>query len=429
MNVLKLMNNKKIQIPISALLNTVICLLLFLLGIVVGSRYQNELASFTPFLIQSGEAVPPSSQLNGSLSAPSDKEVDFNVFWEVWSLLERDYLNPEELKAAQMVDGAIKGMTAAIGDPYTVYLPPDVNKRSGEDLQGSFFGVGIELGYIDQTLAVIAPLDGTPASEAGLEAGDLILHVKDDKKGIDEDTGDWTLVEAVDNIRGERGTPVIFTIFREGEQEPFEVTVVRDEIVVDTVTLDFKGYEDFDIAVLRVSRFGGRTEKQWDEAVERILKAEREVKGIVFDLRNNPGGYFDGAIQLASDFIENDVVVTQKTKYNQQDYRSQGIARLRGYPLVVLVNKGSASASEILAGALRDDLGVLLIGEQTFGKGTVQERKEVSNQGGVHVTVGRWMLPDGDWIHDEGIPVDIEVEQNRDTEEDEVLERALLELI
>lgn len=423
------MKIKKVEIPITSLLNTTICLLLLTLGIVIGGRYQAELSAFTPFLFKSDEAVPPSSRLNGNLSAPADKEIDFGVFWEVWSLLERDYLNPEELNAGQMVDGAIHGMTAAIGDPYTVYLPPDVNKRSGEDLQGSFFGVGIELGYIDQTLAVIAPLDGTPASEAGLEAGDLILNVKDDNKGIDESTGDWTLIEAVDNIRGERGTPVTFTIYRDDTEEPFEVTVVRDEIVVDTVTLDFREYDDFDIAVLRVSRFGGRTERQWNEAVERILKAEREVKGIVFDLRNNPGGYFDGAIQLASDFIENDVVVTQKGKYTQQDYRSKGIARLRDYPLVVLVNRGSASASEILAGALRDDLGILLIGEQTFGKGTVQERKEISNQGGLHVTVGRWMLPKGDWIHDEGIPVDIEVEQDRDTEEDEVLERALLELI
>lgn len=419
---------KKRRIKLTTLRNVAAGLLLIALGIVIGSRYQNQLAGYAPSLLQPQAATPPSSRLNGDLTPPADKEVDFNVFWEVWALLERDYLNPEELNAGEMVDGAIRGMTRAIGDPYTVYLSPEDNKRSGEDLQGSFYGVGIELGYIDNTLAVIAPLDGTPAAEAGLEAGDLILHVKDENKNLDEDTTNWSLVEAVNNIRGRKGTSVTFTIYREGEEEPLEVSIQRDEIIVETVSVDFREHEGQNIAILRVSRFGGRTEDEWDQAVSEIVNAAPEVEGIVFDLRNNPGGYFDGSIELASDFIENDVVVTQKGKYTQQDYRAQGTARLRGYPLVVLVNKGSASASEIMAGALRDDLGVPLIGEQTFGKGTVQDRREVSNGGGIHITVGRWLLPSGEWIHDEGIPVDIEVKQDRETEEDEVLERALEEL-
>ncbi len=420
---------KKRKIKLTTLRNIVVGLLLVGLGIVIGSRYQNKLSGLAPSLLQPQATTPPSSRLNGDLTPPADKEVDFDVFWEVWALLERDYLNPEELNASEMVNGAVSGMTRAIGDPYTVYLSPEDNKRSGEDLQGSFYGVGIELGYIDNTLAVIAPLDGTPAAEAGLEAGDLILHVKDENKDLDEDTTNWSLVEAVDNIRGRRGTSVTFTIYREGAEEPFDVSIERDEIIVETVNVDFREHEEQNIAVLRVSRFGGRTEEEWDQAVAEIINAVPEVDGIVFDVRNNPGGYFDGAIELASDFIENDVVVTQKGKYTQQDYRAQGTARLRSYPLVVLVNKGSASASEIIAGALRDDLGVPLIGEQTFGKGTVQDRREVSNGGGIHITVGRWLLPSGEWIHDEGIPVDIEVKQDRETEEDEVLERALEELI
>ena len=309
-----------------------------------------------------------------------------------------------------------------------MYLPPDDNKRSGENLNGSFYGVGIELGYIDGTLAVIAPLDDTPAVKAGIEAGDLILHVKDEKKNIDEDTLNWSLEEAVNNIRGERNTPITFTLYREDATSTFDVTVRRDEILIETVKVEFKEFEGKNIALLRVGKFGGRTGEEWDTAVAQIKAASPKVDGIVLDLRNNPGGYFDTSIELASDFIKSGVVVSQKDKYTQQDFRSIGTARLKDYPLVVLVNKGSASASEILAGALRDDLGVKLIGEQTFGKGTVQDRKAVSNGGGIHITVGRWLLPSGAWIHDEGIPVDIEVEQNRDTEEDEVLQRGLEEV-
>jgi carboxyl-terminal processing protease len=347
----------------------------------------------------------------------------------VWSLLENEYLDSDKLDSQEMVDGAIKGMVQAAGDPYTIYLSPNDNKRSGEDLQGTFFGVGIELGYIDGVLAIIAPLDGTPAQEAGLQAGDLILEVKDPQKGIDEDSSGWSLVEAVENIRGPRGSIVTFTIFREGAEMPFEVEVRRDEILVDTVNLEIVEHEGKSIAHLRVTRFGGRTKEEWDRAVTSILSANPRIEGIVLDFRNNPGGYFDRSIDLASDFIQNDVVVTQKGKVFTQDYRTNGSARLRNYPLVVLVNKGSASASEIVAGALRDDLGIKLIGEQTFGKGTVQDRKEISNGGGMHITVGRWMLPKGDWIHDEGIPVDIEVTQDYETEEDEILLRGLEELV
>ncbi len=410
--------------------NIIIGLLLFVLGVIVGQRYRHRISLLSTRLAPTDQQTTL-SKITGTLLPPEDKQVEFDIFWEVWELLETEYLDPENLDPEEMVDGAVSGMTHAIGDPYTVYLSPDENKRSGEDLQGSFYGVGIELGYIDQVLAVVAPLEGTPADEAGLEAGDLILHVKDEKKGIDEDSSQWGLTEAVDNIRGPRGTEITFTIYREDVDEPFEVTLKRGEIVVETVRLDIidsRQEESRPVAHLRVSRFGGRTIEEWDQAVDTILNHQPPVAGIVLDLRNNPGGYFDGAIQLASDFIENDVVVSQKGRVRQQDFHTQGAARLKNYPLTVLVNKGSASASEILAGALRDDLGIKLIGSQTFGKGTVQDRRDLSNDGGLHITVGRWMLPSGSWIHEEGIPVDIEVELDSDTEEDEVLQRAIQEL-
>jgi len=417
------------KMKLTTLRNGLIGILLFVLGLIIGQRYHVQVADLTSLNSSNSQGTTSAlSKLTGQLAAPEDKDVEFDVFWEVWSILEQEYLEPEKLDTEEMVNGAIGGMTAAIGDPYTMYLPPDDNKRSGENLNGSFYGVGIELGYIDGTLAVIAPLDDTPAVKAGIEAGDLILHVKDEKKNIDEDTLNWSLEEAVNNIRGERNTPITFTLYREDATSTFDATVRRDEILIETVKVEFKEFEDKNIALLRVGKFGGRTGEEWDAAVTQIKAASPKVDGIVLDLRNNPGGYFDTSIELASDFIKSGVVVSQKDKYTQQDFRSIGTARLKDYPLVVLVNKGSASASEILAGALHDDLGVKLIGEQTFGKGTVQDRKAVSNGGGIHITVGRWLLPSGAWIHDEGIPVDIEVEQNRDTEEDEVLQRGLEEV-
>lgn len=417
----------KKTLKLSALFNPILGLLLFVLGVVVGHRFQDQITLLSSRWVQQN-SNSVLSKVVGEVSSPPSVEADFDVFWEVWNLLENEYLDADKLDASKMVDGAIGGMTQAAGDPYTIYLPPEDNKRSGEDLQGSFYGVGIELGYVDGVLAVVAPLAGTPAAEAGLEPGDLILRVIDSAKGIDEDSSRWSLTKAVENIRGPRGTTVTFNIYREGVEAPFDVTVRRDEIVVETVTLKAVEYEGKNYAHLILSRFGGRTQAEWDLAVKQILSARPAFDGLILDLRNNPGGFFDLSIEIAGDFIANDVVVSQQGKYVKQDFRAKGTARLRHLPLVVLVNKGSASASEIVAGALRDDLGVKLIGEQTFGKGTVQERKEISNGGGVHITIGRWLLPKGDWIHDEGIPVDIEVKSERDATEDAVLQRALQEL-
>lgn len=352
---------------------------------------------------------------------------DFAQFWEVWQVLERDYLEPNKLSTEKMVNGAIAGMTAAIGDPYTMYLPPDDNKRSAEDLAGAFYGVGIELGYIDNVLAVVAPLKGTPSEQAGVQAGDLILHVKDTAKNLDEDTTGWSLSKAVENIRGPLGTPVTLTLLRQSEANatPFEVELRRGQIVVTSVELEFVEHAGKEVAHLSISRFGERTESEWNTAVTEILSRRPAIAGVVLDLRNNPGGFFDGAITVASDFIARGVVVTQQGKFSKQDFPTSGLARLRSYPLVVVVNKGSASASEIVAGALKDDLGTKLVGEKTFGKGTVQDRRELPNGGGLHVTVARWLLPKGSWIHEEGIPVDVEASNDPNTPEDEVLFRAI----
>jgi len=392
---------KKISIfNLQNLLNVAVMILLIWLGSIIGFNFSKtgklplglEKITFLASSI-SKEQIKPSAQLTGSPNA-KDKSVDFNTFWEVWGYLERDYLEPEKLEADKMVHGAIAGMVASLGDPYTAYLPPEDNQRSGEDLAGSFYGVGIELGYIDGNLAAVTPLKESPAEKAGVQAGDLIIHVKDAKKGLDEDTTGWSLSKAVNNIRGGKGEPVVLTLFRPDDQEKgtFEVEIIRDEIVVKSVELD-----------------------------KRIVTEKNSIAGVVLDMRNNPGGFFDTSIKVASEFFKNGIVVSQKGKVQTQDFRAKGQARLVGVPTVVLVNKGSASAAEIVAGALKDNINAKLVGVKTFGKGTVQDRRELSNGGGIHITIGRWLMPKGEWIHHEGIPVDVEVKDNPDTQEDEVL--------
>lgn len=399
--------------------NIIFSLLLITLGVVVGYRAGHGSFNFSP-QTAFGDVV--------NRQQPRQyQDVSFETFWEVWSELEQDYLKTEKLDPNTMVDGAISGMTAALGDPYTVYLPPELDKRTQEELAGSFSGVGIELGYKDDVLAVVAPLNGTPADRAGVKAGDLILHVKDEKKNLDSDTAGWSLTEAVENIRGERGTQVALTLYREGTDKPFDVTLTRDEIVVNSVELSFVEEGGKKVAHIKLSRFGERTNTEWDQAIAKIL-AEPGVDGVILDMRNNPGGFFDGAIKIASDFIENGVVVSQKGKTTQQDFRAQGRARLGNLPVEVLVNRGSASASEIVAGALRDQRGAKLFGEKTFGKGTVQDRRQLGNGGGLHVTIAQWLMPKGESIQDTGLPVDIEVEDNTETPEDEVLLRAINDL-
>lgn len=404
--------------------NIVIGALLLILGGMVGYKYGQT----GQLPLNSQVWLNQPGQVTSKESPEKYQNVSFSTFWEVWDNLEREYLQSEKLVPTTMVDGAISGMTSALGDPYTVYLPPVDNQRSGEDLAGSFYGVGIELGYINNTLAVVAPLSGMPAERAGVKAGDLILHVADTSKNFDEDTTGWSLTEAVNRIRGAKGSEVTLTLLREGAAEPISVTLARDEIIVPTVEMTFVGEGNNRVAHLKLMKFGERTPTEWDAAVNQILAQRNSIKGIVLDMRNNPGGFFDGAISISSDFVENGVVVSQKGKFTKQDFRAQGRARLADIPLVVVINRGSASASEIVAGALRDNVDAKIIGEKSFGKGTVQDRKELSNGGGLHVTVAEWLTPDGSSIHEAGIPVTVEVTDDVETEEDEVLQRAIQEL-
>ncbi len=360
------------------------------------------------------------------------KDVSFDLFWQVWDKLESDYYDKSKIDESQMVLGAIKGMVSALGDPYTAFLPPDEQKRTQEDLSGEFEGVGIEIGFKGSRLAVIAPLEGSPAEKAGIIAGDYIIGIKasegsstsgikDSEKKVETGTAGMSLIDAVSEIRGKAGTKVTLITTRDGEDKPREVEITRAKIEVPSVVLSFK---DNNVAHLQLKRFGGNTQVEWDKAIVQIQT--KKPTAIVLDLRNNPGGYLPTSVNIVSDFLKDGVVVIQQSGDSKREMAVTGKMRIpKDTKVVVLVNGGSASASEIVAGALRDRGRAKLVGQKTFGKGTIQEARPVDGDSGLHITIAKWLTPNGTWVHEKGLEPDVVVENKTDTEEDEQLTKAL----
>lgn len=354
--------------------------------------------------------------------------IDFSLFWDVWDKLEEKYIDKNKLDSKEMVYGSIKGLVSSLGDPYTFFLTPEENKRSKDDLQGKFEGIGAQLGLKNNRIIIVAPLKNSPSAKAGLMAGDYINKVDG------QSTANWTLNEAVSKIRGRKGTKVVLTIERNKKEKDYPI--IRDEINVASVELSF---EKNKIAYIKVNQFGDNTEQEWDEAVKEILDKNKKnpITGIILDLRDNPGGYLEGAVYLASEFLSRGklIVRQESTTYGNKNYYSQRNGQLQQYPLVILINKGSASASEIMAGALRDHKKATLLGEKTFGKGSVQEALDLKEGAGLHLTVAKWILPSGKWINGKGIEPEIKVtnklsEGNTLTKEnDKQLEKAIEILI
>jgi len=349
------------------------------------------------------------------------EDIGFALFWDVWDRLELDYLDKKALDPTKMVYGAIQGMVSSLGDPYTVFLKPQEQKEIKEDLNGAFGGVGIQLGYKDEQLAVIAPLLGTPAYEGGVKAGDLILKIDG------QSTMDVSLPEAVHLIRGEKGTKVVLTLLHKGETEPFDAEIIRDTIVIPSVEVVFIG-DDHDIAHLKLFKFGDRTAEEWNTAVSDILDHTPTVKSVILDLRNNPGGYLSGSVFIVSEFLTSGVVVQQEYDGGQkkESFSVNRVGRLLVQPIAVLINRGSASASEIVAGALQDYKRAIIIGDKSFGKGTIQEAQELPSRTGLHITTARWLLPLGSSIDKEGITPDEEISDDLETQDiDEQVQRAI----
>jgi len=373
------------------------------------------------------------------IEAPTSVLVDFSLFWDVWERIHTFYIDRATIDTQKLVWGAISGMVNALDDPYTVFLPPKENESFKEDIGGSFQGIGAQLGLKDGKIIIQTPLKGSPAEKMGLKPMDWILKVDS------EDTVGWTLTQAVSKIRGAKGTPVTLSILHEKADKPVDITITRDDIVVPSVDSWIKLPKDITeiagvpgvsrilrtnkrIAYIYLSRFGDRTNEEWLKAVATIVEAERTgIDGLVFDLRNNPGGYLDGAVFIASEFIKNGIVVTQTNSDGTEEILTVNRkGQLTTIPIVVLINKGSASAAEIVAGALKAYKRATIVGETSFGKGSVQSPQELKGGAGIHITTGKWLLPNGDWINKKGITPDIEVKMDTfEATQDAQLEKAI----
>ncbi|HWA51694.1 MAG TPA: S41 family peptidase [Patescibacteria group bacterium] len=355
-----------------------------------------------------------------------EPNVDFSLFWKVWDDINSTYYDKSKIIPSQMVYGAIQGMVNSLGDPYTMFLPPSENQVTNQDLQGNFSGVGIELGYKGQNLAVEAPLPGSPAEKAGVKPGDLIVGIKDAAKNVNiTNTQNITLGQAVEDIRGNTGTKVTLTLVRDGTSQPITVDIIRENINVPSVTLEYVG-DNKDIAHISILKFGADTYTEWQKEVADI-QTHQNIKGVILDLRNNPGGYLQDAVDIAGEFLPegSTVVIQQDGNGNKEPLLTNREGAFVNTKTVVLINGGSASASEILSGALRDDRKIQLVGEKSFGKGTVQEPLDLDGGAGIHITVAKWLTPNGTWVHGVGLTPDVKVTQSATSTSDDQLNAAV----
>jgi carboxyl-terminal processing protease len=363
----------------------------FIFGFSVGKSQHSALVPFDFAVVKNKEN-------------DKNNEVDFTLFWKVWDLVKEKYVDHDSLKAQDMINGAINGMLSATGDPYTVFLDEEKFAQLNEELNGSFEGIGAEIGMKDDILTIIAPLEDSPAQKSGLRAGDKIIEIEG------ESTGELTIDEAVKKMRGPKGTQLHLKIFRvDGENmDTKDITVVRDTIHIDSVHVEFL---DDNIAHIKLMQFGEDTITEFNRIISQIKT--HKSKGIVLDMRNDPGGILHTAVVIASKFLPNNsvVVMEEDAKKKRTNLYTSGAHPFIDMPIVILLNEGSASASEILAGALRDNRSdVTIVGKQSFGKGSVQELIPTSTLTAAKITVAKWLTPNGEQINKKGIKPNVEVE-------------------
>lgn len=345
--------------------------------------------------------------------------VDFAPFWKTWNVLNEKYVptrgatsTPVEknLYTQKLVWGAISGMVSSVGDPYTVFFPPTENELFKSDISGNFEGVGMEISLKDDVLTVVAPLKGSPAEKAGVKSGDKVLEI-DGKT-----TQGMSVDEAVTEIRGAQGTKVNLTILRGTSTEPIKIAVTRDVIDIPTLKTETKIVSGSKIFIIHLYSFTATSPTLFRDALQEFVNAKTDK--LVLDLRGNPGGYLEAAVDMASWFLPEGKVVVRE--YFGPD-KNEEVHRSRGYnifnnnlKMVVLIDGGSASASEILAGALREDLAVPLVGAKSFGKGSVQELVDITDKTALKVTIARWLTPNGNSISEKGIEPDYKIDITKD---------------
>lgn len=355
------------------------------------------------------QSVPVPFDLAVVENKEGNDEVDFALFWDVWDLVKEKYVDHDSLEAQDMINGAINGMLSATGDPYTVFLDEEQFAALSEELNGSFEGIGAEVGIKDGVVTIVTPLEDSPAQLAGLRPGDKVVEIEN------ESTADMSIDEAVDRMRGEKGTELHLKIFREdddGMMDAHDITVVRDTIHIDSVRVEF--LED-DIAHVKLIQFGEDTIREFNRIIAEIR--QKKSKGIILDMRNDPGGILHTAVVIASKFLPKNAVVVMEedAQGKRKNLYTTGTHPLLDMPVVVLINEGSASASEILAGALRDNReDVIIVGAQSFGKGSVQELIPTSLSTAAKITVAKWLTPSGEQINEVGITPDVEVKYTND---------------
>lgn len=340
----------------------------------------------------------PGLRTNGTAAATTIDRSDFTQFWQVWNTIKERYAY-QPVDETKLYYGAIAGLVESLNDPHSLYLPPTEAKEFAQDLAGEFEGIGAEIDVRDNQLIVLAPLAGSPAEKAGLKARDAILLIDD------KETAGLPVYEAVKKIRGPKGTQVKLLI-RTGEAAPRVVTITRATINVPTVTWEMKANS---VAYIRISSFNEKTDTEFDKAVREIIG--KKPRAVVLDLRSNPGGYLDRSIMVASEWLKSGVVVRERFVDNQvNEYQAKGRARLAGLPTVVLVDGGSASGAEIVAGALQDNGVAKLVGTKTYGKGSVQDFQEYADGSALKLTVAKWFTPKDRQIDKIGIMPDITVD-------------------
>jgi len=380
----------------------------FLLSGFIGYLFGNRNFQITQ------KGVPTFS--NRSLGKPN--EIDFGLFWEAYNDLKDNYLG--QIDGQKFLYGAIAGAFASLDDPYTVFLPPDLSRDFKNELNGELEGIGVKVGVLDNAPAVIAPLPDSPAQKAGLKSKDKILQVDN------QSTQDMTLDEVVSKIRGAAGTAVKLQVLHDGESMPRDFEIKREKLNVKTVELIYKD----DVAIISLNEFGTDTKGEFTKASDEI--AAKGINKVILDLRDNPGGLLDGAIDVAGELFEqNTTVVFEESKTGKLENKTTGPGTLKQVKLVVLVNGGSASAAEIVAGAVKDNKRGTIVGEKTFGKGTVQQLDELSGSSAAKITVSRWLTPSGASIDKNGIAPDVEIKEGDNPlfdQNDPLLKRALSEI-
>jgi len=358
-------------------------------------------------LISTGGKVTNQETLPSFLT----KDVNFDEFWQVWQYVKSNYVKAN-IPDTQLFYGAMSGIVASLGDPYSVFFDPKINSQFTEELSGNFEGVGAEIGIRSEQLVIIAPLPGTPAAKAGLKAGDQIISIDD------VSTAGLALDAAVNKIRGPQGTKVTLTIIGQGAKEPSKIDLIREKIKIDSVRIAAADGTPIigepkllsgDIAYIQLLYFNENTLADWNKNVQAILALK--PKGIILDLRNNPGGFLTTAIEVAGEWVDGKTVVKEQLRSGEKiGHTAQRQALFAGIPTVVLINQGSASGSEIVAGALQDYRAAKLVGQTTFGKGSVQDLKQFADGSSVKLTIAEWLTPLDRNINQQGIKPDVAVE-------------------